>query len=52
MNKEPPKTKHRPVRGGYSAPTLSIYGDVAKLTAAGSAGSSEGSMTTDFTRKL
>lgn len=52
MTQESRQAKHDPEPGDYSAPTLSIYGDLQNLTAAGSMGSSsEGSMTTDKTRK-
>lgn len=51
MMKIQPRDKNLPAHAHYSAPRLNIFGDVTKLTAAGSKGPSEGSMTTDFTLK-
>lgn len=51
MTKQSLQPNSPPVGGDYSAPTLSIYGHAIKLTAAGTVGSNEGSMSTDKTRK-
>ena len=51
MTKELPKAKCPPMRGDYFAPTLSIYGDVMKLTTSGTNGGNE-SGKTDPARKL